>query len=168
MSESTAPYEHNGEYYPAYTPPSDEQLLSMCARAEQAFLRTFNEIGLISKDYYIDFNVFNEALIRTDQRKLHYMMYHSGMIMNELKRIAVLSYWIIRLKPIHRIAGGPIDVNEQVVIDWIFKSVATYRKRMNLPKPEFGEKLKADLLYALTYRDISYDYMTLLVEGLAA
>ena len=95
-------------------------------------------------------------------------MYHKGMKMNELKRIAVFSYWMVRFKPVHRISGGPIDVNEQVVVSWFFKAVRNYQAKKGLPVVSFNEKLKKDLLYAITYRDISYDYMTMMIEGLVA
>jgi len=161
-------FKHNGEEYPPYVPPSEEKLLRLCGLAEKAFAYAINELGLTIKDYYLDFNVLYSALIRTDQRVLHYLMYHNGMKMNELKQIAVFSYWILRFKPINRMAGGLVNLNEQIVISWIFKSVKLYRAKKNIPAGVFSDKLKSDLLYALTYRDISYDYMTMLIEGLVA
>ncbi|MCL1882645.1 MAG: hypothetical protein FWF81_02695 [Defluviitaleaceae bacterium] len=94
-------------------------------------------------------------------------MYHNGTKINELKRIAVFCYWVLRLKPITRIAGGPSNINEQVVLQIIIGSIKNYRLKMNLKSDKFSAKLKNDMLYSLTYRDISYDYMTLLIEGLA-
>lgn len=161
-------YEHNGRHYPPYVPPSDEKLLRLHAKAENAFVCAFKELGLNPTEYYVDFHLLNNAFIRTDQRELHYLMYHRGMKMNELKRIAVFSYWVLRLKPVHRLAGGPININEQIIVDWLLKSANLYRSKKGMPPVEFSNKLKKDLIYAATYRGISYDYMTMLIDGLAA
>lgn len=161
-------YKHNGIKYPPYVPPSDAALLEMHTKAEKVFEYAFKELGWNLSEYYIDFHRLNDAFIRTDQRVLHYLMYHNGMKMNELKRIAVFSYWMVRFKPVHRVSGGPIDVNEQVVVSWFFKAVRNYQTKKGLSVVNFSEKLKKDLLYAITYRDISYDYMTMMIEGLVA
>ena len=89
------------------------------------------------------------------------------MKMNELKQIAVFSYWVLRLKPVQRICGGPVNINEVLVMNWLFKAINLYRIKVNRTRTVFTDKLKNDLLYTVTYRDLSYDNMTMLIEGLA-
>ena len=160
-------YRFNGFEYPPYMPPSAERLLEIHGIAEKAFHAAFDDLGLVISDYYIDFHLLNNALVRTDQRRLHYLMYHRGTRMNELKRIAVLSYWVLRFKPINRKAGGCVDINERVVLNWIFKSINNARAKTKRGKSGVSDRFKRDLLYSLTYRDISYDHMTTLIEALA-
>ena len=160
-------FRHNDCDYPAYKPPDDSYLLKNLNLVIDSFSMGFQELGLDKNEYYVDALLVTVALIRTDQRKLHYLMYHNGMEMNELKWIAVLSYWMLRFKPINRIAGGPIDINEQVILCWVFRAIRNYRQKSSKPVVNVSERLKRDLLYAFTYRDISYDYMTILVESLA-
>ena len=167
MQEQTLTFSHNGCNYPPYVAQEDEKLLSLHNAAEKAFREAFKELNLPLEDFYIDFHLLNNALIRTDQRTLHYLMYHDGMRMNELKQIAVFSYWVLRFKPINRIAGGPTNINEKVVLSWISKSIKLFRSKNKKPARNFGSRMEKDLLYAFTYRDISYDYMTILVESLA-
>ncbi|MCL2577481.1 MAG: hypothetical protein FWE27_05460 [Defluviitaleaceae bacterium] len=160
-------FKHNGFDYSHYAQLPEDKLLKYVDRADWAFKLAFDELGIDINKYYIDFHSTIEALKRTDQRKLHYLMYHNSMEMNELKRIAVFSYWVLRFKPINRIVGGPPDINEKVVLSWIFSSIKKFRKETSIPHRVLSPRVRKDLLYALTYRDISYDYMTILVESLA-
>jgi len=127
-------HEHNDVLYPSYAEMSDEKHIERLMLAKSMFEKSFQEIKLDITKHYIEFHLVSDAIARTDQRKLHYLMYHDGMMMNELKQIAVFSFWILRLKPIHRLAGGPIDVNEQVVLNWFFRAVISYRNKKGIPQ----------------------------------
>lgn len=163
-------YMHGTLWYPVYVPPSDDVLYPRLEKAKKALSCAFTELGLDINDpnVYIDFDVIHNALIRTDQRMLHYRMYHDGMVMSELKRIAVFSYWVLRMKPINRLEdGSPRNINEKVVLSWIVKAIGKYRRKRGLPDV-FCAGLLNDLTYNFAYRDISCDYMTMLIEVLKA
>ncbi|MCL2187359.1 MAG: hypothetical protein FWC16_00975 [Defluviitaleaceae bacterium] len=115
-------FEFNGALYSYYVQEPEEKLLERHAFAERMVGKAFRELGININDYHVDGALLNTAIIRINQRKLHYLMYHNGMKINELKQIAVFSYWVLRLKPIHRIAGGRENINEQVVMNWLFKA----------------------------------------------
>ena len=161
-------YEHNGETYPPYVKPPKAQLIKQSGKAFELCVDILKELKLNPAEFYVDDVLLAEALIRTDQRVLHYLMYHKGMRMNEAKRLAVFAYWLLRFKPIHRQAGGSTDINEKLVTHLIFKSVDIYRTKKGLPMAKLSPKLKNDFLYTATYREISYDYMTMFIEGLVA
>jgi len=159
-------FDFNGRMYPPYVEPEKAIKFKTLKTTAAMLIETFNKLGLNVADYYIDFNGIENAVVRTDQRKLHYLMYHDGMEMDEIKQAAVFAYWMLRLRPIQHITGGINDINERVVLSFLFTVVNNYRKIKGMPKKTFSDKLKKDMLYAVTYREISYDYMTLLVQSL--
>ena len=108
-------YLHNGYNYPKYHCPDGNAI-----KTELSQLRYFLEmlcakapaldIGKIS----IDEEKLIEICVRTDQRKLHYKMYHGIKLMNECKEAAVLAYWIIRLKPFTYDIGEGVHVTNHI------------------------------------------------------
>jgi len=161
-------YSHNGRDYPPYVCPSNEEILRRFKLIEKYLIEACQSLGLNLHDYDVDFHLIRKVILRTDQRKLHYLMYHNNMRMNELKYGAVMVFWILRFKPIQRPTGGRININELIARELILRVVKNFRHLSNIPRKEFTDRVKHELLYFITNRDISYDNMTMLVESLAA
>jgi hypothetical protein len=157
---------HRGITYPTFRNPTEDELLGEYNKLENNFIAFLDTNGWSRKDFHIDpVHVFS-ALIHLDKRVLHYKMYHNKMVIDEVKRVAVLSYWLLKFKPIQRISGGPNNINERFVMYLIFEIIRIYRGERKLPEKSFTPALKRDLAYAITNRDISYDCMTMIISSL--
>lgn len=163
-------HEHNKEMYGDYVSP-DVYSLQDNFLAFRYFFKTFcNFFNYKQSDFSIDEKQIIQILIRVDQRKLHYKMYHDGLMINELKETAVLGYWILKYKPILHFNGKIFvseDWNERFIIFLFMSSVNQYKNLGLNPLGVVSKKLLDDIQYTLSHRLISYDSMTILLEALA-
>jgi hypothetical protein len=161
---------HHGRAYYEYEPPPEKWVFDEFEKAEKIFGYIFKKLGLVITDYYIDDRTLYEVLKRADQSVLHYRIFHNGTEINELKRAAIFSYWVVRLKPVNRIEKGLFNINERIVLELFFSAINAHRRKTGKPLVIIDERLKSlknDLEYTFTYRDISYDFMTMLIESIA-
>jgi len=119
----------------------------------------------------IDEEKLIEICVRTDQRKLHYKMYHGVVLMNECKEAAVLAYWFVRLKPLTYDMGDGVyatsHLNELFAL-FLITSIIHYVRGENGKSGNFTEnRLLVDLFYTLKFRPIMFDDLTLMVDSLA-
>ena len=60
------------------------------------FCRAFN---IDSKKFKINVSALKDLIIRVDERKLYFFIYHNGMKPNECKILALFVYWTLKLRP---------------------------------------------------------------------
>ena len=163
-------YKHNGQDYPVYTPPSNHALEVELQGIRFLFQKFCSAFELDISKFHVDEHKIIEAIIRVDQRKLHYKMYHKGTCINELKEAALLGYWLIRYKPLIYDNVGLFVVgnyNEIFALYLMFSVIAEYRALNNLSNNKANSYIIKELAYAISHRSVTYDSLQLQVELLA-
>jgi hypothetical protein len=119
---------------------------------------------LINKDDLVN------VIYRVDKRKDYYYYYHDieDGHMSEYKEIALISYWIIKLKPfqmINQTADLYSWANETfalyLILSMLKKEAAKSGQSIRIPSGKYLKELK----YSLKYRDYSKEALIDLVEG---
>ncbi len=162
---------HNGLAYYVYKEPGKYELNKALVDYELLLAKWLKRIGLDPNDCHIDITSMVEALVRMDQRELHYKMYHNLMSWNELKQTAALCCWILKYKPIRpEISAKSIyweRINETFCLYLIMCAIKKYRALQNLPALALGRKNVVELIYLFKHRDISCDALAVVIETLA-
>ena len=162
---------HNGLVYYTYKEPDKADLNSALIDYELLLAKWLKRIGLNPNDYHIDVTSMVEALVRTDQRELHYKMYHNLREWNELKQIGVLCYWILKYKPIRPEIGARSiywdRINETFGLYLILCAIRKYRALKSLPALSLGRQNIFDLIYLFKNRSTSYDSLVAVIETVA-
>ena len=167
-------FQHNGRTYSRYIsdPGSIQNNIDWI---KDQFVEFLNISSENPDDYDIDIGLMTKAFVRLDQRVLHYIMYHKGLIINELKYISILSYWIMRYRPILVVRGinsaekssVKSAVNEHFCIYLITGAIKQYRAIRKESMFELNDDIIKDIYYYFRNRQTSYDSIVILVENMA-
>ena len=164
--------------YERYKNPPEEDILYNLGIFKQ-LLDEFCEVLKVT--VAIDYNVsaVYEIFRRLDQRIHYYRYFHSTdeepMYISDAKRRAVLSYWIIKYKPLSiRDLNDANDflkmrgcsINELFVFYIYAKNIAT-SSAGPMKNSNISEKMQKTLLYYFYHRNISIEAMTLLFGATA-
>ncbi|MCL2049896.1 MAG: hypothetical protein FWG87_14335 [Defluviitaleaceae bacterium] len=177
-----SPYNHWGVDFCCYSPPPPEMIKQWTMAYVDVFKKVCSNLKMNPKNYKIDGARLREALIRTDRRYLYYHVYHKGMKMDEIKRMAELCYWSMRLNVIIRTednapdeltgdssTSNSVGATARISAGMAMSLVHSLHKRYNYPcKVSLLEEEHEYLVYTLTYRLISRDILVLFMEGLLA
>lgn len=169
-SKSISPHKHNGADFPSYEMPSDNDLKVMLSEFHYLFEMFCERMDLSLSDISVDEKLVIKALIRLDQRRLHYKMYHNGTIINELKEVAILCYWLIKYKPIIILEDGVYTtskINEVFALFLILSTIVEYRFTQGLPEAVIQADMIQHIMYTLRNRASTFDSMVILVDALA-
>lgn len=162
--------EHNDKYYPLYEAPSDGSIVEDLDAIESLFEVFCEKLKLEKNSFSVDEEKIMEALIRADQRKLHYKMYHKGTELNEPKEAAILAFWISRFKPFVCKSDERCFVgryNELFSLHLIVSAVRGYRKTHKMQGMHLPRNIWRDLLYTIVNRATTFDDIALMVDSLA-
>ncbi len=162
---------HNGLVYYTYKEPSKYELNKALVDYELLLAKWLKRIGLDPNECHIDITAMIEALVRMDQRELHYKMYHDLISWNELKQIGALCYWILKYKPIRpEISAKSVyweRINETYCLYLIMCATKKYRAFQRLPAITIGRKNIVELIYLFKHRDVSLDALVAIIETIA-
>lgn len=139
--------------------------------------------GFLSENQYTaDYLFVNEDIVlavitKVDQRKEYFKFFH-GLDMSEYKEAALTAFWYVKLKPINVRTGEFSDktlkeyesINEKLAIYYILKTLRKMLFRAGKKADELNsisDKYLRELVYTLTYRDISKEAFILLIETMA-
>lgn len=122
-------------------------------------------------------HLIRKIFIRIDQRADYYQYLHSKpdytVIMNEVKRTAVLAYWVLRYKPLITSAKYTDElyektyagINELFAVFIVVAFVTEVSKRPDL-ESYFDEKGLRDMVYHFSESELSQDGLILYIESL--
>ena len=123
-------------------------------------------------DLNIDFAIIAEALVRLDKRKDYFVIFHDDTDMNEVKRSALLAYWILKFKPIHiktdnKVTKGKYrKINEAFAVFVIYSTVCEEIKRKTGNDFYVSKDYNRKIMYGFKFWDISKEALMLIVESL--
>ena len=158
--------------------PMDESGLRTAQDKQTRFIKGFIASNKYDGDkIYVNENALLAVIVKVDQRRRYFHFFHK-LDMSEYKEAALYSFWYIKLHPLNI---GPRDflrdppsmydsINEKLALYVIFKTLRTMLKKKKLPTERLDElplKYIDELVYSLTYRDVSKESLIMLVESMA-
>lgn len=154
---------------------------------EKFFINNFDGVTDAKKLFGVNKNSLYEIINKVKQRKEYFQIFHSINI-SEFKQIALIVFWVIKLKPIFlryndemneddfEIDNPQVDyvsVNEAFGIYIIINGLRSLLENSSNNSSNeritgfFTKEYVNELRYTLYYRDISKEAMILLVETIA-
>ena len=135
----------------------------------EKYLETRSDIQL--EDIACDYTGLSEIIIRIDKRNDYFAIFHDTEEINEVKRAALLSYWLLKFRPFtykQSVGAGEkekANINNVFAVFILLSAVnETVRRasRQFRPSPEYLRKLT----YAFRYWDLSKEAMMMIGESL--
>jgi hypothetical protein len=147
-----------------YTEPSDALLLSMSKSFHIIFTKYCNSLQYIN-DSYADPKGITSVLIRLDQRKLYFQVFHDmdkGML--EYKQLANLCYWLLKYRPIScTLKEGTIDkANEYFIERFCIYLLDALCYKLLKKGVNLSERNRIELEYSLKHTDVSKEALTVI------
>jgi hypothetical protein len=161
-------HEHWERYYSDYAPPPPEKIHEWGIAFKAIYQRVCDDLKLDLNKYHLDVEALREVFIRSDKRYLHYIMYHNGTKMDEIKRLSEIVYWAMRLNVITRKTDNPDDAGVRILASFFMYALAGWCGKKGYAFSTLDENAHDYLIYALKYRELSRDALVLLAEGLIA
>lgn len=130
-----------------------------------------------SEDLAISETAIYQIITKVDQRKQYFAYFHHLNI-SDFKEMALYAFWIVKLMPLQLKKGDNLP-DQPFAFESLNPKFAVYltiKKLRSLAKDDeqrgrindfFGKKYMYELIYSLTYRDISKEAMILLIETIA-
>lgn len=120
----------------------------------------------------IDINERNlsEVIERVNKRRYHYDIYHNMSELSEIREIALLCYWIVKLKPFTVLDNqSPLrnSANEFFCVYLIMAIIEYLTEKAEKPFEMPSNSLIKDTVYILKYRDLSKEAIILFVSTIA-
>lgn len=135
------------------------------------------ESGYSLDDIGVFETVVLQIITKVDQRKKYFQFFHH-LDISDFKELALYCFWIIKLKPLFLIKKDATD-DDKLAFESINEKLALYKiinKFKSLSKDDlqrqriddfFTMEYMYELIYSFTYRDISKEALTLLIETIA-
>lgn len=166
----------NGESLPNdfYRDPNSQSIFRQ-AKIINELLKVFCQwTNMDISQIQINTETLREIIIRIDQRKVYFHIYHCGMRPSEYKMNALLIYWILKLRPFwipinesfsKNAAKKAVYINESFCVFLTLNLLSHY-------KPQTYNQISKnpifinELLYSFRFRDLSKEAIFLIFDAL--
>lgn len=165
-----------------YRKMAEHEIQKQWQKHEQLIVGFIKHNGYATEDISVNTNTITTILCKVDQRKQYFRFFHN-LNMSDFKEVALNCFWYIKLHPLSLIHRPDEDKELQDEKQWEYRAInekfAAYfilSELRALIKVQNGDERKMDLLtdqyiyeliYTLTFRDISKEALILLVETMA-
>lgn len=162
--------EENGETHYKYISPSKDEMYLQISKFDELIYQfiSYHE-DLDEKTFLVDYGAIGCILVRIDQRKEKFKIFHDDTIMNEMKEVALWAYWIIKMKPFKIIQADMLKkyryINENFAT-FLILSVLKEEANRNNQTFELSEEYSHKLMYSLKFWSLSIDSFISMVEAL--
>lgn len=166
------------EDYLSYLPP-DMHLLTPQCDAVLAVCSAYTNKNLITPaEIRVDKGAITKIVIRVDQRAEYYKLYHNNTQLSEIRKAALLAYWILKYKPFRIEMKDPskwqnrLRINEQIALACILSTVARNIHRDGDAVPQDDPSLRVSddyrkkLLHSFREHDLSKEALIGMAESL--
>ena len=129
-----------------------------------------NDNNLDANDVDINKRNLVEIVERVNKRKYHYDIYHNMNELSETREVALLCYWIVKLKPFTVLDENSSlrnSANEYFSVYLIMSILEYLTNKANNSFEMPTDSLIKDTVYILKYRDLSKEAMILFVSSIA-
>lgn len=146
-----------------------------------------SSIKFVKWGYAVDNLALKEIVERVHQRKDYFFRYHFNMQMSEFKEIGLNMFWLTKFHPFRILdenieAQDAFGINEEFAMFYMLSSLKNFAlelqevNRADIEKGEYDLQYNPDLLtgnlydeilYSLSFRDISKEAFGIIVELVA-
>lgn len=164
--------ENNNVPLPKYKDLSIEETkngLNRIINLWNAFVNS-NDSNLDKSNIDINERNLSEVIERVNKRKYHYDIYHNMNELSEIREIALLCYWIAKLKPFTVLDNSsPLrnSANEFFCVYLIMAIIEYLTEKAGKEFEMPSDSLIKDTVYVLKYRDLSKEAIILYVSSIA-
>lgn len=156
----------NSNHYPA---PTMDVLCEESNALLKVFFKYAEDEGLSPGEVCIQRAIIPRIILRVDKRKDYFLRYHENTHINEIKQAALMAYWIIKFKPFMVNAGLERlhkyrRINEGFAAYYMLSAFVQCAIETNSLISEPSPQLLKELMYALTYWDLSKESIILIAE----
>lgn len=128
----------------------------------------------VEVQYEVNTEALHEMVDRVYQREDYFRRYHSGMKMSEYKEIGLNMFWLAKFKPFNVDGKGfnekfSFDINQEFIMYYMFVALEKLAKiqKKRYDSERISRALYDELIYSLSFRDISKEAMGIIVELVA-
>lgn len=156
---------------------NEQELESVCEKHTQLIQGFISNNGYRGEDIFVNENSLLSIIVKVEQRRKYFKSFHK-IDMSEYKEAALNAFWYIKLSPLS-VGSRELSKQQPKTFDSLNEKMAlyiiltTFRAMLEKAKistkklDEIPSKYINELIYSLTYRDISKEAMILLVESIA-
>lgn len=158
------------ENFNHYIAPSMDILRVESNALLAVFFKYAEEVGLSPDDICIQRAIIPRILLRVDKRKDYFLRFHEQTHINEIKQAALIAYWVIKFKPF-MVNTADLEksqkfrrINEGFAAYYMLSAYIQGAIESNSLVGEPSPQLLKELMYALTYWDLSKESIILIAE----
>lgn len=154
----------------AYVPLCEEEIRIKANRLVEQFTKYAQSQDLSPEDVGIQRALLPYVIVRVDKRKKYFLTFHEGTKINEIKQAALTAYWILKFRPFMVCSRDPIRVRDSVRINegfalfYILSACTQCAKKKGIVPTEPTGRLVDEIMYGLTYWDLSKEAIILIAE----
>jgi hypothetical protein len=159
------------EYY-AYEVPDSDTLHEYVARMQSTFLKFAKENLISVPEAISDPIILGRIAVRVDQRCEYYRIYHENTYLSEIRKMALLAYWIIKYRPFQikmRDASkwqNRLKVNESIAFRMMLGMVIKIITQNQNRTIDVPSDYKQKILHAFREHDLTKESVMLVAESL--
>lgn len=163
----------NDEEYFAYIPPAWDIVYEDYSTIMSIFIKYAKENHISPNEAMADEEMLGNIIVRVDQRCEYYKIFHENTYLDEIRKTAILAYWITKYRPFHiemRDSAkwqNRIKINEvmalHLILGIISKIISTIPQTKQLSvSPEYRKKI----FHAFKEHDISKESIMVIADSL--
>lgn len=115
-----------------------------------------------------DLTQIARVIVRVDERREYFKIFHDGTIIDELKEVALFAFWMIKLQPFHlkerprNLDDMALSLNEGFAAYLLITTIKSLKKDRFV----FSEEFATQLMYGLKNWDLSKESIILMTDAI--
>lgn len=152
-----------------YEPLSEPKLKDKTNGLVSQFIKYAYHLGLAPQDISIKRSYLPLILQRVHKRKKYFHYFHAGMKMNEVKRAALVAYWVLKFRPFSYCgdAQNEFPLNEGFAFFYILSVCQKCADIHGVDSRRPSDELVYEMMYAFKYWDLNKEAIILMAEIIA-
>ena len=150
-----------------YTPLTKDEIFEQTKILLQEFHNFRQKYNCPVNAIEIDLYSLQDIIVRIDKRLDYFIIFHEGTDPCEFKKVALLSYWIVKLRPFtikQKFQNGNDQINEDFCIYLLTKLLVLYDNDILKNESKFQAYLK-ELKYSLRFRDLTKEALMIAFDS---
>lgn len=160
----------NGNNLPidVYREPNEDQVIQEVEKIITMAGMLCRVLGIDPKKFKINISALKDIVIRIDERKLYFYIYHNRMKPNECKMLSLFIYWTLKLRPFWFLedkddSDFASTVNEKFCAYVFIQVLQIIKPQKCLTVAKSG--FLTELVYSFRYRDLSKESLYLVFDA---
>ena len=151
--------------FPKFTHPDSETIKHLMEKFPQYLHNISAVLGIKnSREINACQETLYEIMIRVEQRRVYFHVFHNGLKMGEINEGALLCFWILKLTPFRHDNIPNSLLNTKIAITLFINMLYFVAAKTN-KKVNIKSELLKNTLYAFRYRDLSKEAIMALADS---